>query len=85
MATKNTRMGVRGRRIKIKPDVSDTFIPTENGNLIKQGTVIKAGPESTARKGDKVIFTALGMDKIEIDEEVFYYVLDTDQFVLEIS
>ena len=81
---KSQRIGVRGRRLKIKPDESDTFIPTEDNNLIRKGVVLEAGPQATAKKGDKIIFTALGMDKITLGEESFYYVLDTDQFVLEI-
>lgn len=77
-------LGVRGRRLKIQPERLDSLLQGEDLNFVKRGLVIGAGPYATAKVGDVVIFTALGMDKVEFGDEVFYYVLDTDQFVLEI-
>lgn len=76
--------GVRGRRIKIEPEKSEGFLQSEDNSFVKRGKVIAAGKDAVCKKGDTVIFTALGMDKIDIKDEVFYYVLDTDQFILEI-
>ncbi len=76
--------GVRGRRLKILPDKDSNFIPTEDAKVIKMGKVIESGPESVAKKGDTVVFTGFAMDKIEMGGIEYYYVLDTDQFILEI-
>ena len=76
--------GVRGRRLKILPEKVESMLPTDDNTYIKRGKVVEAGPEAVARKGDTVIFTAMGMDKVEAGDETFYYVLDTDTFILEI-
>lgn len=76
--------GVRGRRIKIEPEESNTMLVSDHTNLVQKGKVIGSGPEARARVGDTIIFNAWGCDKVTIENETFYYILDTDEFVLEI-
>ncbi len=42
---------------------------TEEKNNI--GTVVAVGSDATLQKGDKVIFSEYGFDKIELDEEEY--------------
>lgn len=76
--------GLRGRRIKIQPEKVDTLLQADNDALIQKGKVIAAGPLSSCKKGDTVIFNAWGLDKVTLNDESFYYLLDTDEFVLEV-
>ena len=75
-------IGCVGRRIKIQPEKSDVLGQDE---IIQKGRVIGAGPEATCKVGDIIIFSTDGFDKVTINDETFYYVLDTDSFVYEIN
>ena len=74
--------GCFGRRIKIEPHKSDILGQDE---LIQQGKVIGVGPEvKYCKVGDTIIFSTDGFDKVELGEQKFYYVLETDTFIYEI-
>lgn len=73
--------GCVGRRIKIQPESSGIL---GQEDLIQRGKVIGVGPGARCKVGDTIIFSTDGFDKVEIGDEKFYYVLDTDQFIYEI-
>lgn len=76
-------IGVRGRRIRIEVQKSDSFLQDDK-SLIQKGTVTGTGPEAYCKIGDIVIFNAFGLDKITLNDLDYYYLLDTDEYVLEI-
>lgn len=82
--TKKPYKGVRGRRLKIEPEKVDSILSIEENALIQKGKVIGAGPDTFCKVGDTVIFNAWGCDSVTIGEDKFYYILDTDEFILEI-
>lgn len=73
--------GCRGRRIKILPEKSDIL---GQEDLVQRGKVVGVGPDATCRINDIIIFSTDGLDKVDINGEKFYYVLDTDIFVYEV-
>ena len=80
--TKNHK-GCRGRRLEIEVAKSDTLLQDEK-NLIQKGEVVDAGPEAYCKVGDIIIFNSWGLDKISVNEKEYYFILDTDEFVLSI-
>lgn len=82
--TIKSHKGVRGRRIKIEPEKSDSLLQLDEGQLVQRGKVIGVGSEATCKVGDIVIFNAWGCDMVTIEGNKFYYILDTDEMVLEI-
>lgn len=81
--TKQSNKGCRGRRIKIEVQNSDTLL-RDDKSLIQKGKIIGVGPQAICQVGDVVIFNAWGLDKVLLNEKEHYYLLDTDEFVLEI-
>ncbi len=81
---KKIHHGVRGRRLKIEPEKNDTLLVSDDASLIQKGKIIGVGPDTLCKVGDMVIFNAWGVDRVDINGEIFYYILDTDEFVLEI-
>lgn len=73
-----------GRRMYIKPDKLKQIIQTATGeNLMEVGDVIAIGPEvSFCKEGDKILFTSWGVDKVTIDGEDYFFVLESDEFIL---
>ncbi len=80
---KQSNKGCRGRRLKIEVYKSDSLLQDER-SLIQKGTVIGAGPEAVCKVGDVIVFNAFGLDKVTIDDKDVYYIIDTDEFLLEI-
>lgn len=80
--TKKTN-GCRGRRLKIEVQKSDMLLQTDN-SLIQKGKVIGAGPEAVCKVGDIIVFNSWGLDAIEINDIKHYYIVDTDEYVLEV-
>ena len=84
MIKKNqSHKGCRGRRLEIEVAKSDTLLQDEK-NLIQKGEVVDAGPEAYCKVGDIIIFNSWGLDKISVNEKEYYFILDTDEFVLSI-
>lgn len=78
------KLVLRGRRLKIVPEKIEAIFGLDEGNLCPVGKVIGAGPEAKCKVGDRVIFNTWGSDSAKVGEDTFYYVLDTDEFILEI-
>lgn len=80
---KQSNKGCRGSRLKIEVQKSDTLLRDER-SLIQKGKVIGAGPEAVCKVGDIIIFNSWGLDKVTLDDKDYYYIIDSDEFVLEI-
>lgn len=59
------------------------LLQTDN-SLIQKGKVIGAGPEAVCKVGDIIVFNSWGLDAIEINDIKHYYIVDTDEYVLEV-
>lgn len=79
---KDSRIGCRGCRLKIEVQKSDSLLQDDK-NLIQRGKVVGAGPYAICKVGDIIIFNLWGLDKAQINDKEYFYVLDTEEFVLE--
>lgn len=76
-----------GRRIYIRPEQLKTVIQTtDKNNLIERGEVIAVGPEVrfNIKVGSRLLFTSWGVDKVVIDGEDCFFLIDSDEFILGI-
>lgn len=79
----NKNMKPFGKRIHIKPEEENTFIKSSDNTKIVRGVAVAVGPECTSVKaGDKVIFTAWGVDEVNINGEKLYFLIESDEFIL---
>ena len=78
---KINRKGVQGRRIKLDPEKEQGLMLALD-IPIQRGKVIGAGKESMCKVGDTVIVSDWLIERIQIGNEISYYV--TDDAILEI-
>lgn len=72
-----------GRRIQIKPEEEKTLIQSENNSKIVRGIVLSVGPDvKVVEEGDTLIFTSWGVDEVDIDKEKYYFLVESDEFIL---
>lgn len=81
--SKKSVVGCRGRRLKIEVEKSEMLLQSDS-NLIQKGKVVGAGPDAVCKVGDIIIFNSWGLDSVELDNIKHYFIIDTDEFVLEI-
>lgn len=72
-----------GRRIYIKPEEEKTLLQTGSNTATVRGTVISAGPDcKVVKEGDVLLFTSWGVDEVNVNGEKFYFLLESDEFIL---
>lgn len=73
-----------GRRILVKPEKASTLIQTNDTNLIERARVVSHGQgcEYKWEEGEIVVFTAYGVDSVDINGERHYFLLEDDAFLL---
>lgn len=72
-----------GKRILIKPVEKQQVLVSDDGTLNEYGEVIAIGDEVQKIKvGDKVGFSVFGVEKLIIEEEKFYFIEETSEFLL---
>lgn len=71
-----------GRRIYIKPEEQKTVIQSPDQKLIARGEVVAVGDLCKTSVGDHLLFTTWGVDKVEIDGESYYFLIESDEFIL---
>lgn len=72
-----------GKRILIKPVEKQTILNVDEGALSEYGDVIAIGDEVKKIKvGDKIGFSVFGVEKLVIDEQKYYFILESDEFLL---
>lgn len=72
-----------GKRIYIEPDIKQSIIVSDNKNRIERGTVVAIGDMVEKIKvGDSILFTNWGIDKYEEDEKTYYFIIETDEYIL---
>lgn len=72
-----------GDRILVKPIVRQQVLVSDDGNLNEYGEVIAIGDEvKTIKVGDKIGFSVFGIEKLVIEEEKFYFIQESPEFLL---
>lgn len=73
------------RRILVKPVEKQQVLISDDGTLNEYGEVIAIGElVQTIKVGDKIGFSVFGIEKLIIDEQKFYFLLEDDEFLLGI-
>lgn len=72
-----------GRQILIKPQEKEQVLVSEQGTLCEYGIVQAIGSQVKEIKvGDNLGFLVWGVNKLIVGEETFYFLLETDDFLL---
>jgi len=75
------KKGVQGKRVRIEPENSQASLLTIDG-LIQRGKVVGAGTESKFKVGDNIIVSDWLVERIKINDDVYFYV--PDEAVLDV-
>lgn len=74
-----------GAQILVKPIEKQQVLMAEDGTLNEYGEVIAIGSEvKTIKAGDKIGFSVFGVEKLVIDEQKYYFIKESDEFLLAI-
>lgn len=72
-----------GDNILVKPIEQKTLLVAEKQTLCEYGEVLDVGSEvKHIKKGDKIGFVLYGLNSLEIDGVMHYFVKEDDDFVL---
>lgn len=72
-----------GDRILIKPIERKTVLVSDDGTLNEYGEVIAIGEDvKRIKMGDKIGFSVFGIEKLVIEEEKFYFIQESPEFLL---
>jgi len=72
-----------GKRIQIEPIEKKEILTTSDKNLTEIGNVIAVGDDvGFVDVGDVLIFTSWGVDKVEYEGKFYYFLLESDEFIL---
>jgi len=72
-----------GNRILIKPVEKKQILVSDDGTLNEYGEVIAVGDDVKVIKvGNKVGFSVFGVEKLIIEEEKFYFLQESPEFLL---
>jgi len=72
-----------GDRILVKPIERKTVLVSDDGNLNEYGEVVAIGEDVKRIKvGDKIGFSVFGIEKLVIEDEKFYFIQESPEFLL---
>jgi len=72
-----------GKNILIKPTQKNTILKQNEGTLCEYGDVLAVGDEvRNVKVGDKVGFVIWGINKLQVDEETYYFLPESSDFIL---
>ena len=72
-----------GNNILVKPYEQDTILKSTEGGLCEYGTVEEVGSGVKEIKvGDIIGFTVWGVNKLNIENEKFYFIPEDERFLL---
>lgn len=72
-----------GDRILVKPIVRQQVLVSDDGNLNEYGEVVAIGHDVKVIKvGDRIGFSVFGIEKLVIEEEKFYFIQESPEFLL---
>lgn len=72
-----------GKNILIKPEEKKSILSADQGTLCEYGEVLAVGDEVERIKvGQKVGFLVWGINKLVVEEETFYFLPESSDFIL---
>lgn len=72
-----------GSNVLVKPEQKKQILVSEQGTLCEYGTVEAIGDEVTKIKvGDKIGFLIWGVNKLVVEDETFYFINESSDFIL---
>jgi co-chaperonin GroES (HSP10) len=72
-----------GKNILVKPIEKKQILVTDEGNLCEYGEVIAVGDKvEEVKVGDVIGYTIWGVNRLVIDDEKYYFIPETDDFLL---
>lgn len=72
-----------GQNILVKPIEKKSVMVTDNNPLCEYGTVVAVGNDVQHIKvGDTIGYTVWGVNKLEIQDESHYFILEDSRFLL---
>ncbi len=70
-------------RILVRPFEKVQVLAGDDGTLNEYGEVIAVGPDViTVKVGDKIGFSVFGIEKLVIEDEKYYFVQESPEFLL---
>lgn len=74
-----------GAQILVKPVEKQQVLVSDDGVLNEYGEVIAVGSDvKTIKIGDKIGFSVFGVEKLMFDEQKFYFIKESDEFLLAV-
>lgn len=74
-----------GNRILVKPVQKAQLLVNDDGSLSEYGEVVAIGDGVMQIKvGDRVGFSVFGVEKLIIDDEKFYFIQESPEFLLAV-
>ena len=73
-----------GTYLFIKPVEKPQVLVSDDGTFNEYGVVVAVGDECTGKikVGDKVGFSVFGIEKLIIDDQKYYFLKESDEFLL---
>ena len=72
-----------GTRIQIEPLEKKELLITSEKNLTEIGKIVAVGFDTIhSQVGDVIMFTSWGVDKVEYEGKSYYFLLESDEFIL---
>lgn len=72
-----------GNQILVKPIEKQQVLVSDDGTLSEYGVVEAVGSEVQEIKiGDKIGFSVFGIEKLIIDEQKYYFIRESPEFLL---
>lgn len=74
-----------GNRILVKPVEKAQILVSDDGTLNEYGEVLAVGPDvQVIQVGQKLGFSVFGVEKLVIDDEKYYFIQESPEFLLAI-
>lgn len=74
-----------GDQILVRPVEKKQVLVSDDGTLNEYGEVVAIGDEVKKIKiGDKIGFSVFGIEKLIIEEEKFYFIRESPEFLLAV-
>lgn len=72
-----------GNQILIKPAAKTQVLVSDQGSLCEYGKVLAVGDEvRSVKEGDTIGFLVWGISKLDIRDEIFYFINESSDFIL---
>lgn len=72
-----------GDQILVKPVEKQQVLVSDDGTLNEYGEVVEVGSDvKTIKIGDKIGFSVFGVEKLMIDEQKYYFIRESPEFLL---